>query len=192
MTRTRSIPHWLLIAAAPACLTFHSAAQESSAEQQFTKLCAACHGAGGSGTDRGPALVDNRGLRSRPENEIRDLIRNGTPRGMPPFALPEADLQALARYIRSLDPPDDQASPPGDAAAGERFFFGKGQCGSCHMVSGRGAANGPDLSNIARQLKSPDLSQSLDDPSARIATGWSVVNAKLRDGRTLRGFARSQ
>src|SRR5258708_7521709 len=192
MTRTRSIPHWLLIAAAPACLTFHSAAQESSTGQQFGKLCAACHGAGGSGTDRGPAFVDNRGLRSRPENELRDLIRNGTSRGMPPFALPETELQSLARFIRSLDPPDDQGKQAGDAGAGERFFFGKGQCGSCHMVKGRGTANGPDLSNIARQLKSSDLSQSLDDPSARIATGWSVVNAKLRDGRTLRGFARSQ
>jgi PQQ-dependent dehydrogenase (methanol/ethanol family) len=189
MAQTRSIPRWLLIAAA---LTLHAAAQDSSTRQQFTKLCAACHGAGGSGTDRGPALVDNRALRTRPENEIRDLIRNGTPRGMPPFSLPETDLQSLARYVRSLDPPDDQAPPPGDAAAGERFFFGKGQCGSCHMVSGRGTANGPDLSNVARQLKSTDLSQSLDDPSARITTGWAVANVHLRDGRMLRGFARSQ
>src|SRR5260370_5896593 len=124
MTRTRSIPHWLLIAAAPACLTFHSAAQESSTEQQFNKLCAACHGSGGSGTDRGLALVNNRGLRSRPENEIRDLIRNGTSRGMPPFGLPENELQSLARFIRSLNTPDDEAKPAGDAAAGERFFFG--------------------------------------------------------------------
>src|SRR5258708_20261653 len=124
MTRTRSIPHWLLIAAAPACLTFHSAAQESSIVQQFAKLCAACHGAGGSGTDRGPALVDNRGLRSRPENEIRDLIRNSTSRGMPPFALPEPQLQSLARFLRSLTPPDDQGKQAGGARARERFLFG--------------------------------------------------------------------
>src|SRR4029450_7805058 len=80
----------------------------------------------------------------------------------------------------------------GDATAGERFFFGKGQCGSCHMVRGRGAADGPDLSNISRQLKPSELAQSLDDPSARIVDGWTVVNVRLRDGRVLRGYARSQ
>src|SRR5713226_6758132 len=134
MTHTRSILRWAWAAVAPVWLTFPAAAQESSTEQQFTKLCAACHGPGGSGTDRGPAFINNRALRSRPETEIRDLIRNGTSRGMPPFALPETELQSLARFIRSLDPPDVQATPPGDAGAGERFFFGKGQCGSCHMV----------------------------------------------------------
>src|SRR6185436_11853389 len=104
---------------------------------------------------------------------------------------PDRELDSLTRFIRSLDAPDNAATA-GDAAAGERFFFGKGQCGTCHMVRGRGAANGPDLSNVARQLKSSDLSQSLDDPSARIADGWGVVNARLRDGRVLRGYARSQ
>ena len=173
MTRSRIVLLWALTAAA----------QESSVEQQYTKLCAACHGAGGSGTDRGPAFINN---------EIHDLIRNGTSRGMPPFALPERDLQSLARFIRSLDPPDNPVREAGDPGAGERFFFAKGQCGSCHMVRGRGKANGPDLSNIGRQLKSPELAQSLDDPSARIADGWAVVTAQLRDGRTLRGFARSQ
>src|SRR5262249_42144308 len=189
MTPTRSILRWPLIAAA---LAFHAAAQESSMGRQFAKLCAACHGAGGSGTDRGPALVNNRVLRSRPENEIRDLIRNGTSRGMPPFALPESELQSLARFVRSLDPPDEQGGQAGDPGAGERFFFGKGLCGSCHLVRGRGAVSGPDLSTIARQLKASELSQSLDEPSARIAAGWAVVNARVRDGRMLRGFARSQ
>ena len=142
---------WILIATAPAWVSFHAAAQDATAEE-FNKLCAACHGAGGSGTDRGPALVNNRTLRSRSENEIRNVIRNGTSRGMPPFALPERELESLTRFIRSLEAPDHAATTPGDALAGERFFFGKGQCGSCHMVRGRGTASGPDLSNIARQL----------------------------------------
>jgi mono/diheme cytochrome c family protein len=167
-----SVLRWVLTAA---LLTFGAAAQESPAVQQFDKLCAACHGSGGSGTDRGPALVNNRGLRSRPENEIRDLIRNGTSRGMPPFELPENELQSLARFIRSLNGTDDKAKSEGDAAAGERFFFGKGQCASCHMARGRGKPNGPDLSNIARQLQSSELTQSLDNPSSRIAEGWTVV-----------------
>src|SRR5205085_357263 len=150
------------------------------------------HGPGGSGTDRGPALVSNRTLRSRPDAEVRDLIRNGTSRGMPPFALSESDLESLVRFVRSLDTAGGELPSSGDPAAGERFFFGKGQCGSCHMVRGRGRANGPDLSSIARQLKPAELSESLDSPNARIAAGWVVVSARLRDGRVLRGFARSQ
>jgi putative heme-binding domain-containing protein len=74
----------------------------------------------------------------------------------------------------------------------ERFFFGQGQCASCQMVRGQGRANGPDLSNIGRQLTLPELEQSLNDPSESIARGWAVVNAHLRDGSVLRGFARHQ
>src|SRR6266545_2126284 len=107
MTQPRSMLRWILIATAPAWLGFRAAAQESSTQEQFTRLGAACHGSGGSGTDRGPALVNNRGLRSRSENEIKNLIRNGTSRGMPPFALPERELQSLTRFIRSLDVADN-------------------------------------------------------------------------------------
>jgi hypothetical protein len=49
-----------------------------------------------------------------------------------------------------------------------------------------------DLSNIGRQLTLPELEQSLNDPSESIARGWAVVNAHLRDGSVLRGFARHQ
>jgi putative heme-binding domain-containing protein len=189
------ILRWLLIVAAPLAglaPSVSAGAPVVSTDPQFTKLCAVCHGTDASGTDRGPALVNNRGLRSRSESDIRNLIRNGTPSGMPAFALPETELQSLARYVRSLNASAFEAKPAGDAAAGELFFFGKGQCASCHMVRGQGKANGPDLSNIGRQLTLPELEQSLNEPSARIAEGWAVVDAHLRDGRLLRGFARNQ
>ena len=35
------------------------------AEKQFDQLCAGCHGEGGAGGDRAPALINNRELRSR-------------------------------------------------------------------------------------------------------------------------------
>jgi putative heme-binding domain-containing protein len=129
-------------------------------------------------------------LRSCSEDEIRNLIRDGSG-GMPAFQLPESQLQPLARFVRSLNASAYEASPAGDAAAGERFFFGKGQCASCHMVKGQGRANGPDLSNVGRHLTLPELEQPLNDPSA-IAEGWAMVAAHLRDGSVLRGFARKQ
>jgi PQQ-dependent dehydrogenase (methanol/ethanol family) len=179
---------WVANLALFAGFAFPAAAQD----HEFAKLCAACHGADASGTDRGPALKNNRRLRGRPEGEILNLIRNGTAGGMPPFPLTQERLQPLARFVRSLNASAYDIQPAGDAAAGERFFFGNGQCASCHMSRGRGKANGPDLSNIARQVTLPELERKLDNPSALVMSGWALVDVKLRDGRVLRGFARSQ
>src|SRR5579871_6581634 len=88
-------------------------------EQQFLKLCVACHGEGAKGTDRGPALADNRGLRGRSTEQIRDVIRNGTPGGMPPFPLPAPELDALAGWVHSLNASAYDLQPAGDPAAGE-------------------------------------------------------------------------
>src|ERR1700730_7375530 len=145
MMRARRIIGWFLVVAGSL------AGQDTSAEQQFAKLCAGCHGAGASGTDRGPALVNNRSLRGRSENDIHNLIRDGSG-AMPAFPLRESQLQMLARFVRSLNASAYEAAPAGDVTSGERFFFGKGQCSSCHMVKAQGRANGPDLSNVGRQL----------------------------------------
>jgi PQQ-dependent dehydrogenase (methanol/ethanol family) len=166
-------------------------AERARGQQQYAQLCAVCHGANAAGADRGPALVGNRKLRSRSEQEIQNLIRDGAP-GMPGFPLPEDELKSLARFVRSLNVSAYDLKPTGDVVAGERFFFGKGQCTSCHTALGRGQANGPDLSNIGRQLTLSELEQSLKEPSARTAQGYAVVNVSLRDGRALRGFARSR
>ena len=149
------------------CLVIPASSQNSggSRPETYAKLCVSCHGEAATGTERGPELVENRALRSRSEKQIHDLIRNGSPGRMPAFALPEEQLQALARWVRSLNVSAFDSAPDGDRAAGERFFFGKGQCGSCHMVRGRGAANGPDLSGIGRELTLGQLEQALDRPS---------------------------
>jgi len=189
----------------PFCFLLAAAAEDTA--QQFARLCGPCHGDRATGTDRGPALANSRSLRNRSEKQIHDIIRNGTPAGMPPFALPEEQLQLLARWVRSLNTSAYDLKPAGDAAQGEQFFFGKGKCASCHMVAGRGGTSGPDLSEIGRQLTLGELEQSLDDPASRLGTHsssscpgwawcpqdpWSVVNVRLRDGTNLRGFARSR
>src|SRR5436853_2559638 len=179
---------------------------EGRRPEQYAKLCAGCHGGAATGTERGPALLDNRGLRGRSEKQIHDVIQTGRA-GMPAFALPEDQLQALAQWVRSLNTSAYDAKPPGDVDAGERFFFGRGQCGSCHMVRGQGKANGPDLSGIARDLTLGQMEQALDEPAARAASrsgggcpswawcpgeGWRMASVRLRDGTVLRGFLRSQ
>ena len=85
-----------------------------------------------------------------------------------------------------------KSSVPGDAAAGKQFFFGKGQCASCHLAQGEGSAIGPDLSDVALELTVDEIREALLKPDARIAPGYGLVSVRLRNGRTLRGFARSR
>ena len=175
--------------------------------EAYAKLCAACHGEAAGGTERGPALLDNRALRSRSEKQIQDLIRNGRPAGMPAFPLPDDQLQPLAHWVRSLNVSAYDLAPTGDTSSGERFFFGKGSCSTCHMVRGMGKANGPDLSGIGRELTFGQLQQALDDPTARASNrsegscpswawcpgqGWQLVSVRLKNGTRLRGFLRNQ
>jgi hypothetical protein len=53
------------------------------AEEEFDRLCEGCHGERGEGGDGAPALINNRNLRRLSENQICDLIKNGTLGGMP-------------------------------------------------------------------------------------------------------------
>ncbi len=181
----------------------------SSAEvpNPFVTLCGGCHGEKAQGTDRGPALVDSRKLRGLSEKEIRAVIRDGTQGGMPPFALEDSALAMMSAWVHSLNASAYDIQPPGNVGAGERFFFGQGKCGTCHMIAGRGGTNGPDLSDIGRQLTVRQLDRSLDDPLARVAnrssascpgwafcpeSAWDVANVQQRDGSVLRGFVRSR
>jgi PQQ-dependent dehydrogenase (methanol/ethanol family) len=161
-------------------------------EQIFSQHCAACHGEDASGTDRGLPLVRSRRLRTRSTAEIHDIIRNGTTGGMPPFALPENQLQSLAAFIRSMNATAFDAHPEGDAAAGESFFFGQGRCSTCHTAMGRGKSVGPDLTGIGHEVTVSDIERKLKNPSAQVSASYGVVTVKLHDGRTVRGFARKE
>lgn len=158
----------------------------------FEKHCAVCHG-DGHGTERGPNLANNRRVRSQSVEELRDVIRNGVPaRGMPAFNLPPSELDALTKLVRSLSAPAADSNPSGDRAAGERYFFGIGGCSTCHMAMGKGKASGPDLSSIGRELTFGEIEESVRQPAARIKPGYEMVTVRLRDGQSVRGFARNQ
>jgi PQQ-dependent dehydrogenase (methanol/ethanol family) len=111
---------------------------------------------------------------------------------MPAFDLPADTIDALATMITSWNAVAAHATVPGDAAAGRRFFAGKGECSSCHLAQGEGSAIGPDLSDIALTLTVDEIRDALLNPGARIAPGYSVVSVRRHDGRTLRGFARNR
>jgi PQQ-dependent dehydrogenase (methanol/ethanol family) len=179
----------------------------SAPPKQFETTCQGCHGEGGVGGDRAPSLVNSPYLRAMTEAQIRETISNGTPGGMPAFKLPDGDLRALAQWVHSLNVSAFDTKPAGNVAAGEAFFFGQGGCAGCHMVQGRGKANGPDLSSIGRRSIVRELELVLDNPTSQMGIhttatcprwafcpddSWRIVNVKMRDGKSLRGFARGR
>ena len=118
-------------------------------QKVYAQHCVGCHGADFRGTDQGPGLTGNPRVRRMSLQRLRNMIKSGIPNtGMPPSDLLAQDLDALAAFVRSLNSQAAESNVPGNPAAGERFFFGKGKCGSCHMIAGRGQPLGPDLSNL--------------------------------------------
>ena len=186
----------------------HAQQEPTAARQTFETNCAACHGPGGAGGERAPALNGNPDLRKLSAADIGNIIREGTSGGMPAFSsLPASDVAALAGWIHSMNLSALATAPPEKLAAGERFFFGEGGCSSCHMVHGRGAVNGPDLTNIAARSTMPEMEKVLDDPTSQMGVhslavcppwafcpdfSWAVVDVTLKNGTVLRGFARKR
>ncbi len=162
-------------------------------QKAFAEHCAACHGPDAEGGEMGPNLAGTRRLRSRSMAQLRTLISQGVPSsGMPAFHLPAQQLDALAGFVRSLNSTAAESGVPGAPLSGREFFFGKGRCAECHMVQGRGKALGPDLSNVSHEMTVGEIRQVLRNPASRITPGYELVSVTLRDGKTIRGFARGR
>jgi len=161
--------------------------------KQFEARCAPCHGADAAGGERGPSIVDSSRARKRSQEALAELIRKGIPAGgMPGFDLPDSQLQPLVAFVHSLTLPAAETPLPGDPSAGRSFFFGKGNCASCHMLDGHGGWIGPDLTNLGRERTLREIEESLRSPGLHIQQEYRVVRAHLRDGRVIRGLARNE
>jgi PQQ-dependent dehydrogenase (methanol/ethanol family) len=156
--------------------------------------CSGCHGADTLGTDHAPKLTGNPDVRRRTVDQLRNLIKSGIPSGgMPAFGtLPPQQIDAITAYIHSLNSPASQAIVPGDASLGGQYFWGDGNCGSCHMVHGRGSSTGPDLSDVGSRLTLDEIHTALLHPDQNITPGYDLVTVTLHDGKTLQGFARGR
>jgi len=170
----------------------------AAGQKTYEQTCQACHGGGGRGSERGPALTSGRFSRGGLDGEIFLNIRNGIKgTAMPPFAgLKQEQVWQLVTFIRAISggAAATGETTSGDAAIGEQLFFGKANCASCHGVNARGGIAGPDLSTAGRlpveQLRTKILSPADAPPGGRRRGGAEsiVVTAKTKDGRTLRGM----
>ena len=188
-------------------IVFVSAAQAQSdaGRKAFLAHCVGCHGDDGTGGGRGPNIVDVREPRATSKEAVRNLVLNGIQEdGMPAFKISAEEADAIAAYVMLLKAPPSEAvasaSPaPGDPAAGQRFFEGKGGCANCHMVRGRGGILGPDLSNLAQNRRLEEIQQALSDPGSQTlrrtageAGGYRALRVRLRSGETVRGVAKNE
>ena len=165
----------------------------------FDQACTACHGSAGRG-GRDPALAVGKFHRGSTDFDLFQNIRNGIPgTQIPSFSAFSADgVWQLVAYVRSLSSRGiKDESVRGDAAAGEKIFFGKGGCSACHEVNERGAVSiGPDLSD-AGQTSAQALRKLILNPNSADQDDWpsrlpAVLTVKMKDGREIRGIPRSE
>ena len=171
-------------------------------QELYNRTCTVCHGYDGTPGEQGPALgASGRRYLRTSDQEIFDAIRKGIPGTlMPGTGLAEADAWKVAAYIRSLRGTAIDAPVQGDIAHGEQIFWGKGACGDCHMVRGRGGLLGPDLSNLAGRRKLYSIRDALTKTEHRVATDggrhelslaplntYQAVRVVTRDGKAESG-----
>jgi cytochrome c oxidase cbb3-type subunit III len=158
----------------------------------FATSCAGCHGPGGEG-GRGPNLHERGAWHPLDDDGLFLTIRDGVAGAdMPPTKLPEAQLWQIVAFVRSFTSPAFENTPAGDVAAGEKVFWGKGDCSTCHRIRGNGGMLGPDLSNIGALRSIEKLRQAIIDPDADGVRAYTGVTATLKSGQTIKGVARNR
>jgi len=76
----------------------------------------------------------------------------------------------------------------GDRTRGERIFFEKAQCTTCHRIWENGGRGGPDLTTIGAIRSGRDLIESIVIPSASIAQGYDTLIVTTKDDETYTGI----
>jgi putative heme-binding domain-containing protein len=202
----------LLLAATPALAQQQPASGPQAVAQGkalYDQHCTACHGSNGGAGERAPAIVSTatsmRGQRS--DAQLMAIVKNGIPgSAMPAWGnrLSDADIANIGGYIHSLRGTALDNPLPGDVAHGEAVFWGKGNCGSCHAIGGRGSPAGPDLGNIAAERKSNAISDALTKVEHRVYGDGGVhlpfippmdyepVHVVTKSGQALDGLMRNQ
>ena len=152
----------------------------------YAARCVTCHGPQGdsvggvnlrSGTFRN-AVIDR---------DLERFIRAGSPAGMPPFALDNAEMAGVIAYLRNMNSFDAATVKLGDAARGKAIFEGKGTCTSCHRIGATGSRVAPNLSDIGASRSAGSLQRSLVDPSSQMMPINRPVRVVTKDGTVVNG-----
>ena len=157
----------------------------------FRGSCSLCHGIKGEG-GRGPDLTASGFATGASDADLYGVIANGvTGTEMAGFAsrFESDDIWRLVSYVRSIAG-SSSTRITGNTANGERLFWNKGQCGQCHMISGRGKRMGPELTQVGRQRSAGYLRESIVNPGADLTPGFSTITVVTNDGKRIVGAQR--
>ena len=184
----------------PQPLAAPTSAEIAAGQRLFAAQCTRCHGQDGAGGS-GPDLRVPR-LRRAPDNlALVAVIMDGVPGTAMAAAwqLSDPEVRLVAAYVRSLARHTAQAVA-GDAARGRAIYDGKGGCATCHIVSGKGRALGPELTDVGARRGPEHLRQSLLEPAADFPhravpyeptaySAYRLVRAVPSSGAPVVGFA---
>jgi putative heme-binding domain-containing protein len=179
---------WLVAGApAPVMAQEYAQADVQYGAKLYGQQCTYCHG----GTGQGVAGVDlraNQYKRSSTDNDLRRVILNGVEgTSMPPFKFDPPEVTAIIAYLRKMRDFDSKSTLIGDPARGKAVFEGKGECGRCHRVNGKGPRVAPDLSDIGAFRTPALLQRVILDPGAEVRPANRSVRAVTRDGKVITG-----
>ena len=179
----------LLVVSAAASVALAQApgggAPAPNGEQLYKENCIECHGPEG---DEVPDVDLGRGRfrRATTDPELVGIVLRGIPNtAMPPSNFSEAQASAIVQFLRAKA--SRAAASAGNAANGRALFTGKGNCTSCHRVSGSGARTGPDLSDIGRMRHSTDIERAIVEPDFIVVPSNRYIRLVTRDGATITG-----
>ena len=155
--------------------------------QIFAGRCVACHGEQGD-------LISTANLRrgqfrnASSDRELGNVIRNGLPgTAMVATGYSDSEIAALVAYLRNMTAVDVRGILQGDAARGRALFLGKGDCGSCHRVSGVGPRFAPDLTAIGAVRTAATLQRTLLEPNVAMLPINRPVRIVTGDGTIIAG-----
>jgi cytochrome c oxidase cbb3-type subunit III len=160
----------------------------------YNASCAACHGLDGSGSDKAVNISGSARVRQLSDTELAGIIKNGVPgTGMPAFrTFTENQIRSVVAYVRSLQGRREARTLPGDAHSGQAIFFGKGECSSCHTVSGQGGFLGPDLSAYAASSSAEGIRDEIVRQRRAPQHGYQSAVLTTTNGERLEGLIRNE
>ncbi len=162
-------------------------------ERIFGQRCSRCHGQDARGNDEtgAPDLTTGRFNNASSPAGLFKVIREGiSGTAMLPISpdTPDTTVWQIVSFLESRSTDPIGVDLPGTASAGQQVYNGKGDCGSCHILDGKGGRQGPDLSHVGERRDPSELKAALIDPNAEVTPRWWTIRVTRQDGSVIEGL----
>ena len=163
-------------------------------QRAFESNCAGCHGLDGRGSDKASNILESVEAQRLSDAQVSAIISKGiTGTSMPAFPdLDERQIRAVVGYLRILQGKLEARTLPGDPTRGKGIFIGKGECSTCHAISGSGGFLGPDLSGYGSAMSAKAIRDEIVKADRISRAGYRSAVLVTRDGDRLEGIIRNE